>query len=261
VTHKKRHSFNIPLVRTYITLVSLTQTPKIGLVRLVSLVRATFTNQQFKIFIFFLLKKRLLIIPINVNTYRKHLKKEIYMKTLSSFRKENTARRRKSKIDKFRKDVIFLKNNYFSIKQILNFLKMNDIEVSERTLIRYCKRHENEKIDKKEISKALRAFLKDNEGKGRKSELYDYRDKIQALYDNKYKVEQIQEFLLQNEVKISITAIYNFLKKSKNTTEQNKSSFIKEKMQAPNSNNSNGKKEVSKSMAAFMNRNQEIIEK
>jgi len=184
------------------------------------------------------------------------------MKTLNSFKKENTARRRKLKIDKFRKDVIFLKDNYFSIKQILNFLKVNnDIEVSERTLIRYCKRHENEKIDKKEISKALRAFLKDNEGKGRKSELYDYRDEIQALYDDKYKVEQIQEFLLQNKVKISITAIYNFLKKSKNTTEQNKSSFIKEKMQTPNSNNSNGKKEVSKSMAAFMNRNQEIIEK
>jgi len=183
------------------------------------------------------------------------------MKTLNSFRKENTARRRKSKIDKFRKDVIFLKNNYFSIKQILNFLKINDIEITRQALYKFLKKHENEKYEKKEASKALRAFLKDNEGKGRKSELYEYRDEIQALYDNEYKVEQIQEFLLQNKVKISITAIYNFLKKNKNTTEQNKSSFIKEKMQTPNSNNSNGKKEVSKSMAAFMNRNQEIIEK
>ena len=183
------------------------------------------------------------------------------MKTLSSFRKENTARRRKSKIDKFKKDVIFLKNDFFSVKQILNFLKINDIEITRQALYKFLKKHENEKYEKKETSKALRAFLKDNEGKGRKSELYEYRDEIQALYDNEYKVEQIQEFLLQNKVKISITAIYNFLKKLKNTTEQNKSSFIKEKMQTPNSNNSNGKKEISKSMAAFMNRNQEIIEK
>ena len=65
--------------------------------------------------------------------------------------------------------------------------------------------------------KTLESFLKKNLPMRRKSKLAEFKNEIFELYSRGFKVEQIQEFLIDNGVKkISKQAIYDFLNKNKN---------------------------------------------
>jgi hypothetical protein len=64
--------------------------------------------------------------------------------------------------------------------------------------------------------KTLEKFKAQDPPKRRVSKIQKFKTEILDLYDNEYSVEQIQEYLLQNGVKVSVRRIYQFLKKNLN---------------------------------------------
>ena len=59
--------------------------------------------------------------------------------------------------------------------------------------------------------KTLEDFKKRTEPKRRLSKLEKFRDEIFDLYNSGYKVEQIQDYLLENNVKVSRSRLYSFI--------------------------------------------------
>lgn len=64
--------------------------------------------------------------------------------------------------------------------------------------------------------KPLADFKSTSPPKRRVSKIQKFKTEILDLYDNQYSVEQIQEYLLQNGVKVSVRRIYQFLKQNLN---------------------------------------------
>jgi len=61
--------------------------------------------------------------------------------------------------------------------------------------------------------KSLDSFKKAVEPKRRTSKLKKFKDEIFELYESGYKIAQIQEFLAQNNCKISKSRIWDFISK------------------------------------------------
>lgn len=59
--------------------------------------------------------------------------------------------------------------------------------------------------------KSLESFIKKNQPKKRVSQLKKYEKETLELYATDYQVEQIQEFLISKNIKISTRRIYKFI--------------------------------------------------
>lgn len=64
--------------------------------------------------------------------------------------------------------------------------------------------------------KKLESFKAQSPPKRRVSKIQNFKTEVLELYIDNYSVDQIQDFLLQNGVKISTRRIYQFLKKNLN---------------------------------------------
>lgn len=60
---------------------------------------------------------------------------------------------------------------------------------------------------------AAQAFAQKHKPKGRKSKLHPHLESIQYLKDEGYTIEQIQEFLKEQKISISYTALQSFIKR------------------------------------------------
>jgi len=111
--------------------------------------------------------------------------------------------------------------------------------------------------------KTLDSFTRKIKPNRRKSKLVKFEKEIHELYKNGYQVEQIQEFLKKNEIQVSLSYIWRFLKLNKNL---DKKSFS---LKTPTSSEvvTKSVKELqteSKSMQAFfsdINKTAETIQK
>lgn len=65
--------------------------------------------------------------------------------------------------------------------------------------------------------KALEKFKAQSPPKRRVSKIQNFKNEVLELYNDNYSIEQIQDFLLQNDVKISTRRIYQFLKQNLNS--------------------------------------------
>ncbi len=94
--------------------------------------------------------------------------------------------------------------------------------------------------------KTLENFLLKHPPNRRISKLKKYEKEIRKLYDENYKVEQIQEFLNLKDIEVTIDAIYRFLRKK--STEV--STFKKDEENTPSPK--------SKAMEKFLQKTGEI---
>ena len=100
--------------------------------------------------------------------------------------------------------------------------------------------------------KTLESFTKKNKPKRRTSKLKKFENEIHNLYQQGYKVEQIQEFLEKRGIKVKIWGIYKFLKLNK-TLSTEKFSF-KNPVAPKSKTDDKIKKEIKggKAMGAFL---------
>ena len=59
------------------------------------------------------------------------------MKTLDSFLKNKKANRRVSKLEKFRDEILYIYDNNYKVEVILEFLKLNGIQVSKTAVYNF----------------------------------------------------------------------------------------------------------------------------
>ena len=59
---------------------------------------------------------------------------------------------------------------------------------------------------------SVEEFMRQEQGLGKKSRLEPYEDAILTLKSSGYSYEQIMKFLSQNDIEISNTALYHFVK-------------------------------------------------
>lgn len=64
--------------------------------------------------------------------------------------------------------------------------------------------------------KSLEKFKAQSPPIRRVSKIQNFKTEVLDLYSNNYSVEQIREYLLQNDIKISTRRIYQFLKQNLN---------------------------------------------
>ena len=85
--------------------------------------------------------------------------------------------------------------------------------------------------------KVLDSFMKKNAPMRRKSQLVDFREDILTLYENNYRVEQIQEFLEKVGVETTKRNIYYFLQKCTKTNNAGGKTKQKSENKETNDNN------------------------
>jgi len=100
--------------------------------------------------------------------------------------------------------------------------------------------------------KTLESFTKKNKPKRRTSKLKKFENEIRELYKKEYRVEQIQEFLEKNGIKVARSYLYEFLKLNK-TLSTEKFSF-KNPVAPKSKTDDKIKKEIKggKAMGAFL---------
>ena len=76
------------------------------------------------------------------------------------FMEQETGAGRVSKLEPFKDDIILLRNNGYTQKQIVVFLAMNGVEVSQKTVSLFLARHDREGHQPKETDKAPAASEK-----------------------------------------------------------------------------------------------------
>lgn len=105
--------------------------------------------------------------------------------------------------------------------------------------------------------KPLEKFKAQSPPDRRVSKITKFKSDVLELYSDNYKVETIQDFLLQNGVKISTRRIYQFLKQNLNNPDfflRTPSSGAAQKSKPQNQSAQNS----SKSVSAYMEKLQKI---
>ncbi len=105
--------------------------------------------------------------------------------------------------------------------------------------------------------KTLTSFRAQSPPQKRVSKISKFKSDVLELYNDNYRVDQIQDFLLQNGVKISTRRIYQFLKQNLNNPDfflqtSSSSAAQKSKPQQQSAQNS------SKAVSAYMQKLQKI---
>ena len=106
--------------------------------------------------------------------------------------------------------------------------------------------------------KPLEKFKANSPPQRRVSTIQKFKDEILELYKEDYKVEQIQDFLLQNGVKITTRRIYQFLKKNLNNQNSSLRTPAAQRGGSEKSKPQQSAQNSSKAVSAYMQKLQKL---
>ena len=133
------------------------------------------------------------------------------------FMKAENGKGRVSKLEPLSDDILLLKSNNYTQKQIMAFLAMNEVEVSQTALNNFIRvRQSSERVKASGQSGAnLKVsaveFMEQETGAGRVSKLEPFKADIILLRNNGYTQKQIVVFLAMNGVEVSQKTVSLFL--------------------------------------------------
>ena len=135
------------------------------------------------------------------------------------FMKAENGKGRVSKLEPLSDDILLLKSNNYTQKQIMAFLAMNEVEVSQTALNNFIRvRQSSERVKASgqsgaKLKVSAVEFMEQESGAGRVSKLEPFKDDILLLRNNGYTQKQIVVFLAMNGVEVSQKTVSLFLAK------------------------------------------------
>lgn len=135
------------------------------------------------------------------------------------FMKAENGKGRVSKLEPLSDDILLLKSNNYTQKQIMAFLAMNEVEVSQTALNNFIRvRQSSERVKASgqsgaKLKVSAVEFMEQETGAGRVSKLEPFKDDILLLRNNGYTQKQIVVFLAMNGVEVSQKTVSLFLAK------------------------------------------------
>lgn len=133
--------------------------------------------------------------------------------------KAENGKGRVSKLEPLSDDILLLKSNNYTQKQIMAFLAMNEVEVSQTALNNFIRvRQSSERVKASgqsgaKLKVSAVEFMEQETGAGRVSKLEPFKDDILLLRNNGYTQKQIVVFLAMNGVEVSQKTVSLFLAK------------------------------------------------
>ena len=135
------------------------------------------------------------------------------------FMKAENGKGRVSKLEPLSDDILRLKSNNYTQKQIMAFLAMNGVEVSQTALNNFIRVRQSSQRGKAngqsgtKLKVSAVEFMEQETGAGRVSKLEPFKDDIILLRNNGYTQKQIVVFLAMNGVEVSQKTVSLFLAK------------------------------------------------
>lgn len=135
------------------------------------------------------------------------------------FMKAENGKGRVSKLEPLSDDILLLRSNNYTQKQIMAFLAMNGVEVSQTALNNFIRvRQSSERVKASgqsgaKLKVSAVEFMEQETGAGRVSKLEPFKDDILLLRNNGYTQKQIVVFLAMNGVEVSQKTVSLFLAK------------------------------------------------
>lgn len=135
------------------------------------------------------------------------------------FMKAENGKGRVSKLEPLSDDILLLRSNNYTQKQIMAFLAMNGVEVSQTALNNFIRvRQSSERVKASgqsgaKLKVSAVEFMEQESGAGRVSKLEPFKDDILLLRNNGYTQKQIVVFLAMNGVEVSQKTVSLFLAK------------------------------------------------
>lgn len=131
--------------------------------------------------------------------------------------KAENGKGRVSKLEPLSDDILLLKSNNYTQKQIMAFLAMNGVEVSQTALNNFIRVRQSSQRGKASgqsganLKVSAVEFMEQETGAGRVSKLEPFKDDIILLRNNGYTQKQIVVFLAMNGVEVSQKTVSLFL--------------------------------------------------
>lgn len=139
--------------------------------------------------------------------------------SVEKFMKAENGKGRVSKLEPLSDDILLLRSNNYTQKQIMAFLAMNGVEVSQTALNNFIRvRQSSERVKASgqsgaKLKVSAVEFMEQETGAGRVSKLEPFKDDILLLRNNGYTQKQIVVFLAMNGVEVSQKTVSLFLAK------------------------------------------------
>ena len=139
--------------------------------------------------------------------------------SVEKFMKAENGKGRVSKLEPLSDDILLLRSNNYTQKQIMAFLAMNEVEVSQTALNNFIRvRQSSERVKASgqsgaKLKVSAVEFMEQETGAGRVSKLEPFKDDILLLRNNGYTQKQIVVFLAMNGVEVSQKTVSLFLAK------------------------------------------------
>ena len=135
------------------------------------------------------------------------------------FMKAENGKGRVSKLEPLSDDILLLKSNNYTQKQIMAFLAMNEVEVSQTALNNFIRVRQSSQRGKAngqsgtKLKVSAVEFMEQETSAGRVSKLEPFKDDIILLRNNGYTQKQIVVFLAMNGVEVSQKTVSLFIAK------------------------------------------------
>lgn len=148
--------------------------------------------------------------------------------SVAEFMEAETGKGRVSKLEPLSDDILLLKTNNYTQNQIMAFLAINGVEVSQTALNNFIRVRQSSGWVKPNGQSGTKLkisaveFMQKEKGAGRVSKLEPFKDDILLIRNKGYTQKQIAAFLAMNGAEVSQKTVSLFLAKLERESHQQK---------------------------------------